>query len=162
MLLGSSEAMLQFRADGTFTYTPPPDFNGVDTFTYRAIDAKGARSEDATVTITVTSVNDDPVATPDQYTINEDETLAGTSVLAGDADDHHGAPDENNLPLVAELASGTSHGVLNLNPDGTFTIRRSGISAEPTAEFYRGISRGREDPPHCTQPRHRCRAGGRA
>ena len=38
--------------DGSFTYTPQANFTGVDTFTYKAIDASGANSL-ATVTINV-------------------------------------------------------------------------------------------------------------
>jgi len=47
-------------ADGTITYTPNTDFNGIDTFTYTVTDTYG-ESAPATVTITVTSVNDAPV-----------------------------------------------------------------------------------------------------
>jgi VCBS repeat-containing protein len=46
------------NSDGTFTYTPDHDFNGTDTFTYEAFD--GAAASTATVTITVTPVNDAP------------------------------------------------------------------------------------------------------
>jgi len=43
--------------DGGFVYTPTADFNGVDTFTYRAYDGQ-AFSEPATVTITVWAIVD--------------------------------------------------------------------------------------------------------
>ncbi|MEM8960182.1 MAG: FG-GAP-like repeat-containing protein [Acidobacteriota bacterium] len=46
-------------ADGGFEYMPPPDFNGFDTFTYRADDGV-AVSNLATVTLTVAPVNDPP------------------------------------------------------------------------------------------------------
>jgi len=42
------------------TYTPNVNFNGIDFFTYKAIDNKDAMSEPATVTIHVTPVNDPP------------------------------------------------------------------------------------------------------
>lgn len=42
------------------TYTPAADFNGTDSFTYRAVDDDGGQSAPATVTITVTPVNDAP------------------------------------------------------------------------------------------------------
>ena len=35
---------VSFNADGTFTYTPNPDFNGSDSFTYEVTDADGATS----------------------------------------------------------------------------------------------------------------------
>jgi VCBS repeat-containing protein len=50
---------LDLNADGSFTYTPNADFNGTDSFTYRASDGS-ADSNVATVTITVTPVNDAP------------------------------------------------------------------------------------------------------
>lgn len=46
---------------GTVTYTPRENFNGTDTFKYTVKDTRGATSNAATVTITVTPVNDAPV-----------------------------------------------------------------------------------------------------
>ena len=43
------------------TYTPDPNFNGMDTFTVEVSD--GALTDTATITVTVTPVNDAPVAT---------------------------------------------------------------------------------------------------
>ena len=68
------------NGDGSFDYTPPADFNGTDTFSYTLIDDQGDTST-ATVTITVTAVNDVPVANADAFTVDEDGTLNG-SVLA--------------------------------------------------------------------------------
>ncbi|NNE11953.1 MAG: tandem-95 repeat protein [Ilumatobacter sp.] len=64
-------------ADGSYTYTPPADYFGTDSFTYQATDptGSGAGSNTASVTVTVTGVNDAPtfelVASPDQ-TVDED------------------------------------------------------------------------------------------
>ena len=55
---------MALAADGSFTYTPNADFNGTDSFTYTASDGTAA-SNVATVTITVTGVNDAPVAVND-------------------------------------------------------------------------------------------------
>ncbi len=52
---------------GGFEYTPDPDWNGTDTFTYRAYDGE-EYSEPVTVTITVTAVADAPVASADGAT----------------------------------------------------------------------------------------------
>ena len=49
------------------TYTPAPDANGIDTFTFTANDGKD-QSAPATVTINVTEVNDPPVPQPDTVT----------------------------------------------------------------------------------------------
>ena len=45
----------------TLTYTPAPDFHGTDTFAYKASDGLD-QSDAATVTVTVTPVNDAPIA----------------------------------------------------------------------------------------------------
>ena len=54
--------------DGTFTFDPGADFQDLDdgesrqtSFTYRALDAHGAASDPATVTVTVSGTNDAPV-----------------------------------------------------------------------------------------------------
>src|SRR5262249_56035404 len=73
---------------GSYAYPPAADFNGTDSFTYRAVDALGAVSNTATVTISVNSVNDAPIASNDGATVAEDATLIGASVLANDSDAH--------------------------------------------------------------------------
>ena len=49
------------NSDGTFTYTPNADFFGSDSFVYEVTDGNGGTAQ-ATVDITVDSVNDNPVA----------------------------------------------------------------------------------------------------
>ncbi len=72
----SHGSVSMFDPDGTFRYTPAANFNGTDTFTYRATDGT-TTSAPATVTITVTPVNDVPVAVADAYTTPEDVQLVG-------------------------------------------------------------------------------------
>src|SRR5204863_216537 len=55
---------LTVNANGSFTYTPALNFNGIDGFTYKANDGT-ADSNVATVTITVAPVNDAPNAVND-------------------------------------------------------------------------------------------------
>lgn len=59
----AAHGTLDLHADGTFSYVPVPDFNGVDTFTYRVLDRYSAASNIGTVTINVADVNDEPVLT---------------------------------------------------------------------------------------------------
>ena len=51
------------NADGGFTYTPDPDYSGPDEFSYRASDGEDD-SEVATVSLTVSAVNDPPTFSP--------------------------------------------------------------------------------------------------
>ena len=58
--LGPSNASsFTLSPDGSFTYTPNPDFNGTDTFTYQTNNGS-LTSNTATVTITVNPVDDAP------------------------------------------------------------------------------------------------------
>src|SRR5207244_287727 len=82
-----SHGVLVLNANGSFTYTPAANYNGLDSFTYKANDG-AADSNVATVTITVNPVNDPPVAAGDSYSTNEDTTLtvAAPGVLGNDSD----------------------------------------------------------------------------
>ncbi|AKQ68286.1 NHL repeat containing protein [Myxococcus hansupus] len=53
----------ELGADGAITYTPSANYHGADAFIFRATDSRGQRAQ-ATVTITVTSVNDVPTISP--------------------------------------------------------------------------------------------------
>ena len=52
---------LSFTGNGTFLYTPHANYNGSDSFTYKAYDANGEFSNIATVTINVDPINDAPI-----------------------------------------------------------------------------------------------------
>src|SRR5439155_16353 len=51
---------LTLNSDGSFTYTPALNYNGPDSFTYKANDGQVDSPTNATVSITVTPVNDAP------------------------------------------------------------------------------------------------------
>ena len=58
-----------------FTYTPDSNFNGVDSFTYKAFDGENY-SEQATVNIVISPDNDAPIMTPiSDQSINEDSNF---------------------------------------------------------------------------------------
>ncbi len=133
----TTHGTLVLAADGTYTYDPAPDYNGTDSFTYRAKDSLNGLSALATVTITVDSVNDAPVATADSGTVAEDGTLHGTSVLGNDSDSHGGAPNENNTPLSAALGTDVAHGTLVLAADGTYTYTPAANYNGPDSFTYK-------------------------
>ena len=67
----SNAASFNLNPDGSFIYTPTADFNGIDSFTYRANDG-GLNSNIATVIIHIHPVNDAPVInSPGSVFINE-------------------------------------------------------------------------------------------
>jgi large repetitive protein len=102
------------QSDGSFVYTPAANFNGIVSFNYTISD--GQAESTATVTITVTGINDPPVAEDDNYTTGEDQplTIAAPGILANDHD-----PDTD--PLIPTDHTNPSNGTLTLNPDGSFT-----------------------------------------
>ena len=58
-----THGILTLNPDGSFMYEPETNWNGSDSFTYKANDTQ-ADSNTATVTITVSAVNDAPVLSP--------------------------------------------------------------------------------------------------
>jgi|GEM_PF-2265567 len=71
---------------GAFTYTPDPNISGTDSFTFRVNDGT-VNSYDAMVEITITAVNDVPVANAGSFTTNEDTAYSGQlSGTDGDGD----------------------------------------------------------------------------
>jgi VCBS repeat-containing protein len=78
------------NGNGSFMYTPDADYNGTDSFTYEAFD--GAAASTATVTVTITAVNDAPSFTkgPDQTASRAaPQSVSGwaTAISAGPADE---------------------------------------------------------------------------
>ena len=68
LVTGPTHGVLTLSSNGTFTYTPATNFNGQDSFGYRADDG-WYQSAPVTVSLTVSPVNDGPtvlVAIPDQ------------------------------------------------------------------------------------------------
>src|SRR5690606_8794090 len=59
-------------AAGDVTYTPTLNFNGSASITYTVEDNSNATSNQGTITVTVTAVNDAPIAVLDEPTTNED------------------------------------------------------------------------------------------
>ena len=119
----STNGTLTLNADGSFTYTPAANFNGTDSFTYKANDGT-ADSNVATVTITVNPVNDAPVAVDDVAT-RPTRTRAGRGRRAGQRQRRR-RRHAHLTRSVAEPANGT----LALNADGAFTYT-------PDAELQR-------------------------
>ncbi|TXI80857.1 MAG: DUF11 domain-containing protein, partial [Flavobacteriales bacterium] len=102
------------NGDGTITYTPGPNFNGNDTVTYRICDLGTplpALCSTAILVITVTPVNDGPVANDDTGgTLAEDGPNGTVNVLANDTDldGNPTAPTNGPGQFTVDLNAGTA------------------------------------------------------
>jgi len=112
---GPAHGSLELYADGSFTFTPVANFYGQDAFSYHANDGE-FNSNLATVNITITPVNDAPLALDDSFntSVNYPLWIGAPGVLLNDTDI------EDNL-LTAILESTPLHGTLDLHMDGSFT-----------------------------------------
>ena len=110
---------LTLAADGTYTYAADQSATDLldasdtvtDVFTYTVSD--GSATDTATITITITGVNDAPVAQNDTGTVNEDATLtvsnSGNAAIVAGAS-HDGTPYAINEGSIRSLT---------FNHDGT-------------------------------------------
>lgn len=103
---------------GVVSYSPPPDFNGVDRFSYRLRDDGQTNGQPdpkeamASVTLTVAAVNDAPRLEPDVATTEQGTTRA-LDVAALLANDSPGPADERAQALqVVNVEGATLDGAL--------------------------------------------------
>jgi len=103
-----SHGALVLNANGAFTYTPTPNYNGTDAFSYRVVDTNGA-VDLATVTLTVNASNDAPTVAINNPSVTvERGQLATNSGTYADLD-------SDNIFLSANL------GMVSNNANGTFS-----------------------------------------
>lgn len=97
-------------ATGEFTYTPYQDYNGEDSFEVMVDDGNGGTAV-SKVNLTVTPVNDAPVADDIAVMTGMDTPIDGT-FEATDVDGDH---------LTFAVVAEAEHGTVTINPNGTFT-----------------------------------------
>lgn len=111
------------NGDGTFDYDPGGNFGylkpgetATDTFMYTVSDNNGGIST-ASVTITITVQNEAPVASGDDYSVQEDSvlTVPPPGVLANDTDS------ESSLSISSYDSTSVMGATVIMNSDGSFT-----------------------------------------
>jgi DNA/RNA endonuclease G (NUC1)/fibronectin type 3 domain-containing protein len=136
-------------SNGSETYTPAPDFNGTDTFTYKVNDGSHD-SNTATVTITILEANDPPVATNDSKTATSGAQLSFPSSDLS-ANDSAGPANESTqtLTVTAVTATATTNGIVSLS-SGTVSYTSTAGFSGPASFTYtvcdNGITAGLSDP----------------
>ncbi|QCO57068.1 tandem-95 repeat protein (plasmid) [Pseudorhodobacter turbinis] len=105
------------NADGTLSYTPNRDFVGEDTITYAVRNPDGVEAS-STVAVTVTPVNDAPVAVDDRD-VTDLDTAVAVDLIGNDTD-----VDNPNADLSLTGTPTSADGTVVVNGDGrsvTFT-----------------------------------------
>ncbi|HEX2700132.1 MAG TPA: ELWxxDGT repeat protein [Acidimicrobiales bacterium] len=128
------------NASGAFTYAAAANYSGSDSFTYKVNDGT-VDSNVATVSLTVTAVNDAPVAGDDTAATayGAPVTVAAPGVLANDTD-------VEGDPLTAGFASTPAHGSVTLAASGSFTYTPSaGFSGSDTFTYTASDGQGGTD-----------------
>ncbi|MEE8373304.1 MAG: tandem-95 repeat protein [Dehalococcoidia bacterium] len=112
----------------TVTYSPIGDYYGPDSFTYTVDDGNGGTATDS-VTVSVSAVNDAPIAADDTATTDWN-TAVTIDVLANDSD-----VDGDTIEAVQD--SGPSNGAVTLESDRSFTYAPdSGFSGSDSFTYH--------------------------
>ncbi len=116
------------NADGSITYTPSPNLNGSDSFSYTVKDSAGSTSNAAMVSLSILPVNDAPVAADDNFTVLEDSTTS-LMVLANNG---HGADSDIDGDLLTITSVSTP------SQGGSVTINEAadGLLYSPAVNFF--------------------------
>ena len=92
--------------DGSFTYTPPDNFFGEESFSYLVTDGNGG-SDAGVVNLSVTSVNDAPVITSEMLIEAPENSITLPAVTATDID---------SAELSYVITGGEDAGLFTINP----------------------------------------------
>ena len=122
----SANGVTGINGDGTVSFTPNANFNGVATFNYTVMDTDGA-TRTATVSVTVTPVNDLPMAFDDAASTYEDVPVE-IDVLANDSD-----ADGDLLSILATGAA--ANGTASIDTHGTADTSDDTVVYTPDSGF---------------------------
>jgi hypothetical protein len=127
----ASNGSVVLNGNGTVTFTPTANFSGPAGFDYTISD--GALGDVGHVTVTVTPVNDVPVAVDDTAAAGEDTplTLTQADLKANDTD-----VDNTNAELSVTAVSNATNGSVVLNGNGTVTFTAAADFSGPAGFDY--------------------------
>jgi hypothetical protein len=109
---------------GEISYTPNADINGSDSFSYIVKDNQDATSNEAIVNISISAVNDAPVANDDSVADVQEDTVYPINVLGNDTDVEDNL-DATTVSITAQPTQGsvtvdTITGMINYTPGNNF------------------------------------------
>ncbi|RAW02394.1 tandem-95 repeat protein, partial [Pseudochryseolinea flava] len=123
-------------AIGNVTFTPTNNFNGTATVSYTVNDDGGATSLPGTISVTVNTINDAPLAMGDNF-ITDEDTPASINVTSNDTD-ADGTVSGNSVDLDDAIPGIQSTRVVD---EGTWTVDATGnVSFVPALNFNGNVS----------------------
>ncbi|WP_209369620.1 tandem-95 repeat protein [Priestia megaterium] len=111
LLVGPANGTVVVNPDGSYSYTPNENYNGVDSFSVVVSDGQGGTAI-STITVTILPVNDPPVGPNEITIVTPEETPVTNQIVATDPDGE---------VLTYTLQDPPTNGVAVVNGDGTFT-----------------------------------------
>ncbi|MCI2230492.1 tandem-95 repeat protein, partial [Polaribacter sp. MSW13] len=146
-----AEGMLTINVDGSYTFIPTPNYNGsLPIVDYTISDGTPTANTSSTLTITVSGVNDVPVANPDTNTVIEDTQLnvsSANGILKNDTD-VDGTPltvlefTINGTDYPAGTTASLAEGSLTINSDGSYVFNPALDYLGPVPQVIYMISDG--------------------
>ncbi len=121
---GPAHGTIRVDSTGLVTYTPDLDYTGTDQFDYTVRDTNGATSNVATVTISIASVADAPVANDVSRVVDEGGSIVID--LTNEVTDLEGDIDWSSL----QVTTSPQHGTTTVNP------QTQTITYRPASDFF--------------------------
>ncbi len=132
---------ITLNPNGSYTYNPPLNFVGLDTYIYQVCDAGTPKAcANATIRITVLPVNLPPVASNDAVFTTINKPVNGT--LVGKYNDPDGTA------FISAGTFPTANGSITINPNGTYTYTPNNNFVGTDNHQYRVCDNGM--PVYCT------------
>ncbi|TAE04280.1 MAG: tandem-95 repeat protein, partial [Bacteroidetes bacterium] len=111
---------ISIDAAGAFTYTPSPNYNGIDEYVYTLCDnGSPVLCVQGTLFITITTVNNLPLAVNDRNKTNTNETLTVTNPSQGVLQNDFDADNTLVANVVTNVAT-VKGGKITINANGTY------------------------------------------
>ncbi|MDO8991705.1 MAG: Ig-like domain-containing protein, partial [Daejeonella sp.] len=132
----TGEGTYTYNGNGTVTFVPVANFNGTSTIQYTINDNGGLTSSSVNITVTVTAVNDAPVAVADVATTAEDTPV--TFSVTGNDTDVDGTIDVTSVDLDPVTVGVQT--TFTVSGQGTYTASNTGTVTFTPVLNYNGTA----------------------
>lgn len=116
IVVGPEHGLFELNNDGSYSYTPDTDYNGLDQITYSVCDPS-LLCDEAVLYLTIFPVNSSPIASDANLIVNEDNLLTGSLL--------NYVTDVEGGTLIFNGLVGVSNGTLSLSANGSFVYTPS-------------------------------------